>query len=468
MSFQGIFSNYSEVRKVSAKILESIRTIDEKIDSCFKNYIEYPIHGFPYLESVILLMRKFHIKDKTPLPRIFLTTYDLFMMGLFELGILRGIRYSGSRSFTARNILEIEKLQLERSGSEISKTFPGTLISYGKILEVKSNTWDMFLSAISYLNMLKPFSAFYKLERGFASCILPSPMSFLTLSPNYYLIPTPLLLILDYTNTKEYSGIVLGEKIDCIATQAFTIGCRINNKDDIEFRYFGPFTAIIPKIPYLTDQKLYDQYLRDQMPVVTYTNSIIEVRDDLVLNSRRKRASGRIVVFNELPFMPEFIAASIIGHVKSLSIGEYIKLDIGLCIDIDETLLNNLKGHLYKFLRKISSKFGFNSTDFYRKSLGNVLLDKSLTNVLKRKRSILRIYAPAIVSFSINKNEDPEFICKVLHKLAHGEKYIEERHIPTDTKVKDILKIKNHLSTWNFLIHEQKRFLQGHELYMLI
>jgi len=464
--YQKVQITRSEI--IAKEIAKCSKGIDKKIDDTFK-HTHHVIHGLHFAWNAKFLLTRSFAKVK-PLPKFFITQYDYYTLFLPELGIIRALRYMGKRDLSANEIFLIRRLQIQRDEtSRLGQELLGCFISYGQVDLKEEINYDLLLLEYFFLNLIKPLAV---VDRNF-SAILPTPFSTVSIlieSDVVFLVPCTALILIDYTKARETRGNILGEVIDYIETEGYTICCKYDEKSPkmVKCYIIGPFKVVIPKIEQV-DEQLYHEYYENRDPVITNLAGIIVFGSKPLLPSLNLNDfGGFILVFCEVPYSLDVSAF--------IHLGESINI-----IDKEEKYrLNGIKLKIEKKLFEIFRNKVFKTIDYIRRNNNakEQIIDfekvtsknYNFTGWLERVDNCVYLYAPPLITLSLVHKIKFNELLQVMEKFTKrdtGLDIILENRYKHKIWLK-ILNLENFLKVWYETFNTHRVITEKYKLFTLL
>lgn len=410
------------LRYMAYEIVNITKRIDEKVEKEL-NYTGRAIYGVPFIFNLKLLFKILGVKYTPPIPKLYVAFYDLVPLHLLEIGVIRGIRYSGiMRKITAEDLLIIKKLQRQKLGA--SSLFPGMFISYGKFKEEAELSPQLALISLLYANFFKPMS----FRHEHAEAILPTPLSLVAYGSRRYMVPAYLLLILDYSKAKERKGRILGEYISYIEARAQPVGF-ISHDEYTNFRLLSKYRLIVPKVPLMVDEQLYKEYYEKRGRIMAYVRAIIEISEQPLLPSLTHKdlgygGRGHIIAFNEIPFAPFIFPFALTGTLADAVINFGKKLpSVSInYIELTQEQLHLLETKLARTIDYIRRRESCELGDSLQHTIGSILLN-TMREYIHSVQDYVKLYSPSIILALTELSCNPIKILEDLWRLYEETGY---------------------------------------------
>jgi len=413
------------IRDIVKEIIDYVEKIDKKLEDIVERK-SLKLYATPFLQDFYLELKDSYIDFKSKVPKIFINPYDVYLVNFLGTPLIRGIRTKFSGEILAKKMVEISKLQLQKMKGHIYKRYPGTLITFGKIQEIRDrNPWSILLRYFSNM-YAKPFIYLRDTRRygkvWHENYLLPNVTSFLSIGlldgSTYYLMPFNMILMLEPANMGEITKEVLGVKLEGKQLKGYTLGINLTTQT---VKYLGPFPVFIPEIELIENSLLNDI----QNPLIGYFQGIAIFDSRLSISNDIKKENCELVVFSTVPFSLELYVLAKFGNshivnTYSRRVSEYIiKFDLSrISIDTQTVnkIFNEVNNAIIRFTQKMKSK-GYskiNNVLYAEKLLENILFSKKVINKTNKE---LWSYHPAFLFYCDLLNWDPEIILQKLNSL---------------------------------------------------
>ena len=464
--YQKVQITRSEI--IANEVINQSRKIDTKIDNTFKDK-HHIIHGLHFAWNAKFLLTKSFAKVK-PIPKFFVTRYDYYTIFLPELGIIRALRYMGRQDLPANKMFLIKKLQIQRDEtSRLGQKLLGCFISYGQVDLKEEINYDLLLLEYFFLNLIKPLVV---VDRNF-NAILPTPFSTVSIligSDVVFLAPFTALMLIDYTKAQETRGYILGEIVDYIETEGYTICCRYDEKSPkiVKCYIIGPFRVVIPEIEQV-DEQLYHEYYENRDLVITNLAGIIVFGNKPLLpNLNLNDFGGFILVFCEVPYSLDVSSFIHLGEpINIIDREEKYKLN-GIKLKIENKLFEIFRNKVFRTIGYVRKEYNAKEQiiDFER----IVSEDYNFTEWLERRNNYVYLYAPSLIALSLVHKIKLNELLQVMEKFTKrntGLNIILENRYEHKIWLK-ILNLENFLKIWYETFNTHRTIAEKYKLFTLL
>lgn len=434
-------------KRLIDKSNEIIRYIDNAINSV-NNYLDstnIEIYGIFFPQGIKLLLVK-KIKRGNILPVFLTDMYDVLPLLITETGIVRGIRYKGSREgLSANGYLRIKKIEIGKMRQE---TYP-TFITWGKFEKYFGNLEEL---GASYFLLHSPRLIIQKIydNKFKASIAYPSPftsMSIKLFGKNIFLAPFSSHALLDFERSLFKKDYVLGNKIEYIqARMNFVI---YNEFGGPLIQLSTQFPAIIPFKFFKENDFLYKAYSKEGKILIGIVGIlrgdepyITDIKTQRITN----RGRGNIIIFDF--FSLDITLYSVLSfsnpiYLKYSAISKKdIKTSIPFFLSINSERIQNilerfssLKNHVKKHL---NAEIMEDSTNIIQIIHEHLIRQKWMI----RKEKEINILSPPIMSLYVYHKLD----YKPLYNTLKQNSTIEQK-----IKLSKLNKQKNKLNLFNII-----------------
>lgn len=468
-------------RTLHEDIVKAVSDIDKEV-SKFPPYLIHPI-----FYKIKFTMKSEGVSQRLFYPEIFINTYDIIPIQIWDLGIIRGIRYKGEKQIfdsQASPLIRAKSLDLVKPGGRIHEEAIGTFITGGKVEPIKVADEIGLAGWHFFFNFSKPFLK-SDVNNDF---IFPSPFSFFSVSQAREITGLTMfssIALLDFTNSQKklmkIPGTRINKDVQGIEAKASLVKYSIPSNS---FGLSKPFSVFIPLIN-------------------TSGEDIIPKEEVEEWGKDRKVVSNFIFIYSSrnMPIViSEFSSIPIMDIILSLTKGKirgiWIKSDrnsrVTLCYSNSPCFIPlvisfpkdyiDVRKKLEGFILHICNKFS--ARDDISNKLGTNFFVNSEKDRIKNREKILdqedliiihgndvSLILPPMLKYHFTNKDQFDVLKKDIENMINNDNLVTEENPKIVLKSAGILqelqklqpkdKIINHLSIFNDLLKKYQLILNN-------
>lgn len=433
-------------------ILENISTAFKASNKYLEGTWRKPLHAINVLGSNVFYYSK-QVPVGNGFPEFIHASYDVLPLLVLESALVRGIRYSGKKSFT-RDLYTISQLD---PGMDRHSYFP-TFITRGHI-EVADLSPEFFREKMAVLYMLihqlKPFVMINKYESKRVTLVFPSPLTGMEVrvdNKTCILAPAFALIQISFDRAQERRGSIFCYPISyeyiLAAARLFVISKK-NTHYYLDIT--DPLPIVIPQ-EVLENEKILLEAYENRGSLIIPGLFVIETDVGYVAsyNNRKLCRSDvrRLVLLSIEQYIADYSLITIFEKAKQVSLGSLkgpiFRRDsrqIPLFLSLSRKYVSNIERRLFILAR-----------DF---KIGGSIVQ--VRNFIKNNGDNLTLLSPPIAVLS------------TFHKINLDD--LEKRlsnniMLPSDTSLNIVFSYVNAIFAWWEAIERYRMIMTNYGLYM--